>query len=615
MIWNELIPITRYQSVQVTDATTGAMFKLDYELTYATDVFRTKYVSFLKSVETRRSMKNPWFMYRSWSSSEERYLYTTVTSDNILYDASKVEEWLYENREDFGGFPVNGWTFVITYLPELPSMTWSDYRSWDKNYRESPKGTPHYYSTSVSDCDTGYKYTQKEFTKGWGGKYRMWFVDLSSGPISYTGWSDTPLQWVLEDLNIKLGSTYGRTWFTNYLASYVYEAVCNFAVPNFCYDPVLTDEYEVVVYFLDHRKPEEKSKIGLEQLVNKSAIVAAFEDLCPYVKTTVQMSFHSTSEFEDLARLIEDSHLLTDSFLFSSYIGGTKPRKLDYIDVNPVYKYLQNNLGKFVKDVKRDREKMTIPVFHFVLSGSTSFFYQWKYYISDYDVESGTFGGIAEGDMVIIGRNHNDLTAGERADPKQPGKGVGCTTTIVHEIGHMVGLMHPHSYGWLGDFALGSMSYFTRDVVFGQHDKDALRRGHADKLLVEAGQQIKEVRDTLNTRVKSPEAENLVDKSDQLLKAAESDYSKMQYAESVKKAKEALTQTKAAADKARSLTSLEQRVTELTGKVIELSGELEGARTMLPVALIVGIVIGAGVGFVVVKVLTKKKETVSKAGT
>jgi hypothetical protein len=526
----------------------------------------------------------------------------------------KVDEWLYQNRDDYGGHPINGWTFIITYLPELPFFSFADEKDWGRNQRDPPKGTPHYYSISVTDFDGGYRYRDTDFMKGWGGKYRQIFLDLNAGPIPWTqargvGWGDSPLQWALEDFDIKLGSTFGRTWLTNYLASYISEAVMNFAIPNFCYDPPLTDEYELSVQFLDHRSADEKSKVRLESRVNSDIIKAAFDDLCPYIKNTVTLKFNSTSDFPGLTQVIEDSRLTADSIFYSpSWIKGVKQ---DYVNMEPVYKYLQANIGRFVKDVRRDRTKVTFPVFVFVFSSSIRFYTQWKWFISDWDKLSFTFSGIALGDFVIIGYNHNYLIAGDKDTPKQPGKGLGFTHAVIHEVGHMVGLMHPHSYGWWGDFSLGAMSYFTSDVVFGQHDKDALRRNHVDKLMIEAGEQVKGLKGLLGTRVKSTETEVLVTNVEQLLKQAESDYEKMQYAEALGKAKDAIAQTKTALEKAKALTTLEQRVNELTSRIQDLSGELERTRALLPVVLIVGIVVGAAACLVVMKAV-KKKETVYK---
>lgn len=128
LVWNELIPLDQYQSVQVTDAATGVLFKLTYDVVFATQYFRDKYVQFLKSVEASGKLKNPWYRYSTWNETRQDYDYTTHDCSNVLYDAMKVEDWLYQNRDDYGGSPTNGWTFLITYLPELPSISWSQER-------------------------------------------------------------------------------------------------------------------------------------------------------------------------------------------------------------------------------------------------------------------------------------------------------------------------------------------------------------------------------------------------------------------------------------------------------------------------------------------------------
>jgi hypothetical protein len=219
LIWNQLTPVEQYQSVQATAATTGILFKLSYDVVFATQSFRDKYVQFLRSIEVSRKIKNPWFTYRTWNEGKQDYEYTIHECTNVLYDAVKVEEWLYQNRDGFGGTPVNGWTLIVTYLPELPSFSFANEKDWGKKQKDPPSGTPHYYSVSAADFDVGYQYSEMEFMKGWSGKYRQTFVDLNAGPIPWTqsqgeGWGDSPLQWALEDFNIKLGSSFGRSWLS-----------------------------------------------------------------------------------------------------------------------------------------------------------------------------------------------------------------------------------------------------------------------------------------------------------------------------------------------------------------------------------------------------------------
>ena len=103
----------------------------------------------------------------------------------------------------------------------------------------------------------------------------------------------------------------------------------------------------------------------------------------------------------------------------------------------------------------------------------------------------------------------------------------------------MVGLMHPHEFGWLGDFISSAMSYFTFEYGFSQFDKDALQRAHADRIIIETSSVIREARATLSTKISSPGTENLLSSSETLLREAEADYSMMNYTAALEKALEA----------------------------------------------------------------------------
>jgi hypothetical protein len=105
--------------------------------------------------------------------------------------------------------------------------------------------------------------------------------------------------------------------------------------------------------------------------------------------------------------------------------------------------------------------------------------------IGKVDYETGALLGITFNDAIMISLNQWEFTRGEHVDPAQPGKGEGFTSTVIHEVGHAFGLMHPHQYGNIGDFIFSAMGYFTDDYKFGQIDKDALQRTHVDQIYLE----------------------------------------------------------------------------------------------------------------------------------
>ena len=77
-------------------------------------------------------------------------------SNAVTYDANKVENWIYNNQNDVGGFPTNGWTLMFMYLPELPSYSFKDYRDFLINQRNAPpNGTARYYSIRTTSDPLG----------------------------------------------------------------------------------------------------------------------------------------------------------------------------------------------------------------------------------------------------------------------------------------------------------------------------------------------------------------------------------------------------------------------------------------------------------------------------
>ena len=516
------LPVSITNSVLDSGNSTGIVFYPKYTVSLAPTAFKRSFVSYLHAIEKSVHGANPWFgQYQVDSQNPDYYNSLPVAIDYVVYDANLVEEWLWNHRQDIGGYPENGWTIILANLPELPSIDFSDFRAFlSTNGAELPKSRPHYYGISSSDEDLGYNLRYRDFMNAWGGHHRMWFVDLSAGPVFASQWEDLPLQVALGDNNIDLSTDFGGNWLTEYLADYIYQATYNFITPSFVYYPRYSPKYQVDVLILDDRNSTEKKDVAIQETVNRDTIAASLRDLVPY--STVEVSLRFQDARQELHELIKAHYKYTDSWIEGSIFAS--PQRYSVIDVRPIYKYVLDNSATFASNVRTTENAVTIPVFAFAFSNETYFTYTYKWLIGKIDYETGALLGITFNDAIMISLNQWEFTRGEHVEPAQPGKGEGFTSTIIHEVGHAFGLMHPHQYGNIGDFIFSAMGYFTNDYNFGQTDKDALQRAHVDQIYMETERLLSQTNagfDPLGLVVRSKLAE------------ADSAYAKMQYADAI----------------------------------------------------------------------------------
>jgi hypothetical protein len=459
---------------------TGVVYNVSYTFTFASSDFKSKLESYLQSIQEVKNESNPWFYYytlepNGYVSSSNFYYLTAVT-----YDANEVEDWLYRNQQDLGGFPSNGWTLMFMYLPDLPSYDFNNYRDFLINQRNlPPDGTAHYYSVNYQDSDLGYRLRYRDYMTGWGGIHRFWFNDLSAGPSFWTSFEDLPLQIALEDNHIDLRTAYGRTWMTQYVADYITQATWNFITPFFVYTPTYSEKYTFDVHIFDNRTSEEKQAVGIQSTVDPAKIKTAFQDLLPYSKIDVSVNFEDLAKYPALRNVIRSNYKYTDSFTFG--VSG-QPLQYGIVDARPVYKYLEDNLQQFEPNFRRDSSEFAVPVFAFAFSSDILFTFTYKWLISEPESEVTALLGVALGDLALVSMSQQEFERGNYVTPVQPGKGEGFTQVIIHESGHMIGLPHPHNFGPVGDFIVSIMGYFTYDYVFGQIDKDSLQRAHVDQI-------------------------------------------------------------------------------------------------------------------------------------
>ncbi len=497
LLWKENIPLRRVNQILTEPKDTGVVFELSYQFLFATPQFEKELVGFLRKIEVSRKMLNPWF---------------GTQTDNVLYDANRVEDWLYEKREMYQGFPSNGYAFFIANLTQLPSVTYDQIaRPWLKKSL-----TPHYYSVEYYDLDLEYQIRNREFMTAWGGHHRFWFLDLSAGP-SFNTPSDAPLQAVLTALEIDIRTPYGSAWLTQYLSDYIWESVWNLAVPQFTYAPTYSEKYRIAITVFDNRTKEERDQTPIRKTVRTELIKKSYKDLVPYSDLDVTVAFQNCSDDQDLARELAKAY------------KPSKDPAFRYVDLRPLYKYLQTKLGHYVANISRDEKEVTIPVFAFAFSKSyLGYTYKWD--VSQRSPAEETFWGLAQEDMVVAALTQaSEFDRGAIVNPPQPNKGIGFSQLIIHEVGHMLGLMHPHQYGDTHDFVASAMSYFCYDYNFSQFDKDALRRVHADGIVMQTSAKIAEVKAVAATKLTNPAALSKLTRAEELLALADKQYLSMDY--------------------------------------------------------------------------------------
>lgn len=483
---------------------TGISYQLTYDFVYSTPRFQDSLVKFLRSIEQRKLLYNPWFK--------------SITT-NYLYDAAKVEDWYIANNASYGGFPSDGYTYIFANLTALPSVTENQL----ENYNSSA-ATPHYYATQYVDKDLDYRIRYREFSVGWGGRSRLWYLDFAAGPEFWT-WENSgatphvPMQIATNIYGINVHSTYGREWLTQFLSDYLYEAVLNLAIPAFTYQPVYSRTYRIVLNVIDNRTQKERDAVPIETTIHPELVRRAFADLVPYSNVTVETYFMPAEKMPDLQGAIIAASVTPPSDL------GIAP----YLDTRPIYRYLQEHLSEFTGGIRRDSTEFTVPVFAFAFPAGIYFAYTNKWYIQTLKLDESNFEGISLGDMVLIGMSQSDFQMGDSTNPPQPGKGIGFTQTVIHEAGHSLGLMHPHQFGYLQDFESSPMSYWSWEYSFSQFDKDAINRAHADQLISSALSKLTEAQSVLNGRIDLGLVNNQIASARALVDKAAAKYSLMQY--------------------------------------------------------------------------------------
>ena len=521
--WNS--PERRYQLFQIPGVSTNTQYSLKYEYAFPSEAFTNDLVQFLESNEKKEWRQNViWNIsyFKIGTGYDWNYTHFPVASSNTYYAADDVEEWLVEHQSEYGGFPDAGYVLVLAdFSNRLPSTTVDQLQLALQG--KNVEFTPHFYNKTYVDSDLGIKLNRRYMT-AWGGHSRIFFADLSAGPEETAEQLPIQLAYAVNDIDVS--TPYGKTWFNQYLADYISGVVYNLFTPDFVYPINYSSSYKVKIVVIDNRTGTTDPSIA--KTFDQEAAVKEWRALVPWANVTAETKYVNIRDYPDLQRTIVNSR--------SPAKYGLPPDS-PFVDARPVYQWLSESGQGHIKDfmeVKRDLEEYAIPVFAFAFTGEYQFGFTYKEMISELDFDR-TIWGVALYDLVLISHSTNDFTRGESADPAQPGKGFGFTNTVIHEVGHMLGLMHPFatSYDPTENFVASVMAYYPYEQGFSIFDQDALGRGEADQLLRRAEELLAE---TSNVLINQGE----ISAARASINDAEKAYSAMNYGKAVKDSADAL---------------------------------------------------------------------------
>ncbi len=564
MKWNS--PQTRFQLFQIPGLSTNTQYTLSYDYVFLGESFTKDFVTFLKSIAKDEPQQNViWNISYSKIRTGYYWNYThfAVRSTNTYYPADTVESWLLEHQSAYGGLPENGYTLLLADLSKhLPSATSNQLDL--ALHGDDVEFTAHFYNKTYEDSDLGITLNRR-FMTAWGGHSRLFFVDLSAGPGEAA--EQLPIQLASAANDIDLGTAYGKQWVNQFLADYVSGAVYNIFTPDFVYPINYALSYKIQVIVIDNRT--HTSIPPITHTFDQDELVAKLRSLVTWANVSAETQYVRAGDYPELEQVIAEAR---------SPAKYQLPPGSPLVDARPVYEWLsesgQGHIKDFV-DVKRDLNEFDIPVFAFAFDGEYEFGFTSKEMVGKQVDFDRTIWGVALYDLVLISHSTEDFMRGDFSEPQQPEKGFGFTNTVIHEVGHMFGLMHPFAtlYDPTENFVASVMAYYPYEQEFSIFDRDTLLRGQTDQLLRTTAQLLADTPSVLvNQGALSSAAEKM--------NIAEQAYSKMNYEDAVMDAFDALGSAASAH---------------------AIGGGLIPKAIVTPVEFVISFVLGASIAYVVLR--------------
>lgn len=429
-----------------------------------------------------------------------------LPADGMSIDAELVEDYIYDNLYTE---PVNdpGYTLYILNYSQLDTLDHSLEHWYDV------EGVSSDTNESISWWYSGYGNLSKRSAMGWGGNYRFCFLDLSARSWFFdyinTAWKDyfdlgDESYYNYPDLD-NLTQTFdmetleGKEKLTEYLIDWINTYLGNvFSGP--VSNPPLGRSISLQVKVFNNLTLNGYAEEDLIWCISQNRILDQLENDFPWINWLIDIEWVELTDDPSLFDYIQNSI-------------NIDPNGIKYVEVsNGLFSYLQNDLDAHFNLSLADE---VLPCYFFL---TNEVHFRWN------GISFAGLGGM--GWEILLGDQNSIFEDGVVTEPRR-----GMSSVMIHELGHSLGLPHPHSstYGWGSAFVADVMSYFAYEQSFSTFYKDAIGRAHSDGHYLSALMK-REQALALYEGLEIPEVINeTFDQVDSLLEAIPSYYQQMDY--------------------------------------------------------------------------------------
>ncbi|NHK31928.1 MAG: hypothetical protein FK730_11290 [Asgard group archaeon] len=500
-ILEEHLPEVIDPFVHINDTIPHSTYNVNYTFSSFSLEEENNFADYIDSIKTPSSYVES----RINITSVDNYIQTQTYEDiNDFFiptsgyeiDAQSVKEYL---EDDFSSNYQNDLGYTL-YLLNLSSLDSSDH------------SIEHSYTFTLGDADATnivqdhYSESYIRRTMGWGGDHRFSYIDLSaiSSAVLYINLlfeedlSTLPF-YAFYDIDtftqtLNLSSSEGKEDLVTYISQWIHTYLKDiYFSPPYHTFPV-NEVFELPLIIFSNISDIGYSFDDISWIISSERINSYLQDGFPWIDWQISVEFFELSDFPEIYNHLNENILHNEEG--------------PYVALDEVIEILEEKKYEFFE---QDSENVILPSFIFITNNV------------NFRLDNINIGGFAMGDYQILIRPLSYIFID--GDPEQPR--IGLTHTIVHEIGHNLGL-NDHGNG--SQFFEDIMSYSYTSHNFSSFSKDTIARYHFDYYYLNA-----------KANLQNHENQSIIgiNKITDLLEEGYEDYLVMEYDSAIEKVREA----------------------------------------------------------------------------